>query len=169
MRPSCKNRLNWPEFTWVINRLTIEDDSNRCSICWLRTVRQYDCCMWSIPILVCNHIILCVKGLILYTAPCLSSGLCLCRFLFMPTWPEVTPVTFGSDLTWDFFNFVFLVLWIWWTVMKTDLPLLVHSELLQPSAWVYYFSGVMKRSSLQSSTSGFRALRFLASLEVSLQ
>ena len=32
MRPSCKNRLNWPEFTWVINHLIIKDDSNCCSI-----------------------------------------------------------------------------------------------------------------------------------------
>ena len=32
MRPICKNRLIWPEFTKVINRLIIEDDSNCCSM-----------------------------------------------------------------------------------------------------------------------------------------
>ena len=32
MRLSCKDELNWPEFFWGINRLTIADDSNCCSI-----------------------------------------------------------------------------------------------------------------------------------------
>ena len=118
-------------------------------------------------------------GLLPYNFMCERFDLVYCslsvlRFVFMSihvhahvTGSHSSYLWLGFDLT--FFNFVFLVLWIWWTVMKTDLPLLVHSELLQPSAWVYCFSGVMKRSSLQSSTSGFRALRFLASLAVSLQ
>ena len=38
MRPSCKNRLNWPEFTWVINHLYNQRWLELFLYSWLRTV-----------------------------------------------------------------------------------------------------------------------------------